>query len=213
VIKSYFYYSTKLKKVYTMAAERDKISFKTKLNYGIGSLGINLSSGIFMAWTQNYYIKMVGINPLLWGLAWVVYLFWNAINDPIFGVISDNTRSRFGRRIPFMMVCTPLLSISFALMFFAPENSTQTIYFVWLLFTLIFYDTCFTIVGLCFGALMSELTIEPTQRASMNLFQALGGGIAIIITYVLPFLLIQNVQPYSQNIPIFQAMVVILAIF
>lgn len=195
-----------------MVAEQDKISGKTKLNYGLGSFGINLSSGIFGAWTQNYYIKMVGIDPLLWGFAWIVYLFWNAINDPIFGYISDNTRTRFGRRIPFMMACTPLLSISFALMYFTPMDSTQIVYFIWLLFTLIAYDTCFTIIGLCYGALMSELTIEPTERASMNLFQALGGGGAFILTYVLPFLLIQNVQPYSQNIPLFQSMVIILAI-
>ena len=192
---------------------RDRVSIGTKFNYGLGSLGINLTAGLFGAWTLNFYIKIVGIDPLLWVLAWIFYMVWNAINDLIFGYLSDKTRTKYGRRIPFLMVCGPLLSISFILIYFTPENSEQWVYFVWLLITLISYDTFFTIVGLCFAALLSELTIEPKERASMNFFGAIGGGIAIGVTYIIPFLLIQNIQPFSQNRPVFQVIVVFLAIF
>jgi GPH family glycoside/pentoside/hexuronide:cation symporter len=190
----------------------EKILLKTKFNYGLGSLGLQLTSGLFAAWTLTYYIKIVGISPLLWALAFIIHFFWNAINDPLFGYLSDNTHTKYGRRIPYLMVCGPLLSISFVLLYFVPANAEQWVYFIWLVLTLLAYDSFFTIVGLCFNALLSELTIEPDERAKLNLFAGFGGGLGIGITYILPILFIKNIQPYSQNRPIFQTIVIIIAI-
>jgi len=196
-----------------MEIKKDIIPLKTKAYYGLGSFGLQLTSGLFAAWTLLYYIKIVRIDPLLWALAWIIYLIWNAINDPLFGFISDNTRTKYGRRIPFIIVCGPLMAISFVFLYLTPTDSEQWVYFIWLIVTLIAYDGFFTIVGLCFNALMSELSIEPDERAKMNLFASIGGGIGLSITYALPILFIQNVQPYSQNRPAFLMIVVVLAIF
>ena len=195
-----------------MEEKKDIIPLKTKVNYGLGSFGLQLTTGLFAAWTLLYYIKIVGINPLLWALAWIIYLVWNAINDPLFGFLSDNTRTKYGRRIPFIIVCGPLMAISFVFLYLTPTDSEQGVYFIWLLVTLIAYDSFFTIVGLCFNSLMSELSIEPDERAKMNLFASIGGGIGLSITYALPILFLQNVQPYSQNRPAFLMIVVVLAI-
>ena len=201
-----------------MEEKKDIIPLKTKVNYGLGAFGLQLTTGLFAAWTLLYYIKIIGINPLLWALAWIIYLVWNAVNDPIFGYLSDRTNTKYGRRIPYIMVCTPLMSLCFVLLYFTPLESeggvisAQFIYFFWLLVTLIAYDSFFTIVGLCFNALMSELSIEPDERAKMNLFASIGGGLGLSITYALPILFIQNIQPYSQNRPVFLMIVVVLAI-
>lgn len=194
-------------------AGSEEISLDTKIYYGLGAFGAGLTTGIFLVWTMNFYIKIIGIDPLLWALAWLFYMIWNAINDPLLGYLSDKTKTKYGRRIPFIMIGGPLLSLNFALLYFTPVNGTQTIYFMWLLITLIAYDTCFTIVGFCFRALMSELSIEPKERASINLYGAIGAGFALIISFLIPFFLIDNnAQPYSQNRPIFLMMVVVLAI-
>ena len=195
-----------------MEIKKDIIPLKTKINYGLGALGLQLTAGLFGAWTLIYYIKIVKIDPLLWALAFILYFAWNAINDPIFGHISDRTRTRYGRRIPFIMVCSPLMSLSFIMLYLTPTESEQWVYFLWLLVTLIAYDSFFTIVGLCFNSLLSELSIEPEERANLNLFAGIGGGIGIAVSYALPILFIQNVQPYSQNRPIFLAIVVLMAI-
>lgn len=195
-----------------MEIEKDIIPLKTKINYGLGSFGLQLTTGLFGAWTLTYYIKIVKIEPLLWVLAFILYFAWNAVNDPLFGHLSDRTHSKHGRRIPFIMVCSPLLSLSFILLYFTPTESEQWVYFLWLLITLIAYDSFFTIVGLCFNSLMSELSIETEERAALNLFAGIGGGIAIAISYALPILFIQNVQPYSQNRPIFLGIVILIAI-
>ena len=195
-----------------MEIKKDIIPLKTKINYGLGSLGLQLTTGLFAAWTLTFYIKIVKIDFLLWALAWIIYLVWNAVNDPLFGFFSDNTHTKYGRRIPFIMVCGPLMSVSFVLLYLTPTESEQWVYFIWLLVTLIAYDSFFTIVGLCFNSLMSELSIEPDERAKMNLFASIGGGLGISITYALPILFIQNVQPYSQNRPIFLTIVIVVAI-
>ena len=105
-----------------------------------------------------------------------------------------------------------VILIIFILLYFTPTESEQWVYFLWLLITLIAYDSFFTIVGLCFNSLMSELSIEPEERAALNLFAGIGGGISIAISYALPILFIQNIQPYSQNRPIFLGIVILIAI-
>lgn len=194
-------------------SEYDKIPLKTKFLGGFGSFGLNATTNLFLAWTQIYYIKIVGIDPLRWSLAFLIYMLWNAINDPLFGHLSDRTRTKYGRRIPYLMICGPLLSMNFIIMYFAPIESSQWIKFTWLLISLITYDSFFTIVSITFTSLLAELSINPQERAMINLFAGVGNGIGFGIAYLLPLLLINNeAVPYSQNEDIFQLIIIILAI-
>ena len=194
-------------------SEYDKIPLKTKFLGGFGSFGLNVTTNLFLAWTQIYYIKIVGIDPLRWSLAFLIYMIWNAINDPLFGHLSDRTRTKYGRRIPYLMICSPLLSINFIIMYFAPIESSQWIKFTWLLLSLITYDSFFTIVSITFTSLLAELSINPQERAMLNLFAGVGNGIGFGIAYLLPLLLINyEAVPYSQNEDIFQLIIIILAI-
>ena len=195
-----------------MEIKKDIIPLNIKFKYGLGAFGLQSIAGLFTAWTLIYYIKIVKINPLLWSFAWGIYFVWNMINGPIFGHLSDRTNTKYGRRIPYLMVCSPLLSISFILLYLTPINSEQWIYFLWLLLTLITYDSFFTMVSLTFSSLLSELSIEPEERAGLNFFAGIGGGFGLAISYALPILFIKNVQPYDQNRPIFLTIVFVIAI-
>lgn len=191
----------------------DKVSLKIKFFGGLGAFGINLTTGLFVTWTQIFYIKLILIDPLLWSLAWIIYFAWNALNDPIFGHISDKTRTKYGRRIPYLMIGGPLLSISFLSIFFAPTNSSSWTKFSWLLISLLIYDSFFTIVSLCFSSLLAELSINPEERAKINIFSGLGAGIALALTYAIPIVFIFfNTLPRFQEIFTFQIIALILAI-
>lgn len=197
-----------------MSLEYDKVSLKTKIYGGFGGFGINLTTGLFLTWTQIFYIEMILIDPLLWALAWIIYFVWNAINDPLFGHISDRTRTKYGRRIPYLMICGPLLSINFIFIFLAPANSSPWFKFLWLLISLITYDSFYTMVSLCFSSLLAELSINPQERAKINIFSGLGAGVGIAITYIIPIVFINyDLVPFSQNIFTFQIISIILAIF
>ncbi len=90
-----------------------KITLSTKVKFAIGGIRFNLSAGMFVAWLMNFYIKVIRINPILWGLAWILYIVWNAINDPLIEYFGDRTRTKLGRRIPWLIVATPAISNSY----------------------------------------------------------------------------------------------------
>lgn len=191
----------------------DKVPLKIKFFGGFGAFGINLTTGLFLTWTQIFYINMILIDPLMWALAWIIYFIWNALNDPIFGHISDKTRTKYGRRIPYLMICGPVLSISFICIYLVPAYSSTWIKFSWLLISLLLYDSFFTMVSLCFSSLLAELSINPEERALINIFSGLGAGVAVALTYALPILFIFfNPMPLVEEIFTFQIIALILAI-
>ena len=197
--------------------DKFKIKHSTKIQFAVGGIGFNLSAGMFAAWLMNFYIRVIEIDFFFWGLAWILYIVWNAINDPLIGYLGDRTRTKIGRRKPWLIFATPAISISFFLLFFPPIldsslMSSQWIYFFWLLFTLLLYDTFYTIIGIMQMALVTELSIFPEERASTGLFWAIGTLFGQVITFVLPFLLIVNEDPYSQNLPVFQFLTIIFAV-
>ena len=194
--------------------EKFKIETSTKVKFAIGNFGFNLSSGLQAAWLMNVWIKIFHIHPFAWGLAWILYFVWNSINDPLVGYLSDKTRTRFGRRMPWLMVSVPLLTTGFILLFLPPKldptiGVNQWFLFIWLFITLMIYDTAYTIYGLCSGALISELTIQPEERAHMNFFAVIVLSLSVAITFVVPFLLIDTTIPYDENLPVIQSLVLI----
>lgn len=76
------------------------------------------------------------------GIATTVYSLWNAFIDPLFGYITDNTRSKRGRRIPYMRFTAPFLALTFILVWFAPPQAEQQTLFWWMLISMLLYDTC-----------------------------------------------------------------------
>jgi len=201
----------------TSVESKFKIKRSTKVKFAVGGIGFNLSAGLFAAWLMNFYVKVLEIDLFFWGLAWILYIVWNAINDPLIGYLGDRTRTKIGRRKPWLIISAPAISISFFLLFFPPILdptiiSSQWIYFFWLLITLLLYDTFYTVIGIMQMALVTELSILPEERASTGLFWAIGTLSGQVITFILPFLLIVNEDPYSQNLPAFQFLALIFAI-
>jgi glycoside/pentoside/hexuronide:cation symporter, GPH family len=84
---------------------RLKLSYKVV--WGIAALGTSLISGIFGALLPIFYQDYLGLQTGWIALASTLYAIWNAVNDPLFGYISDSTRLKSGRRIPYMRFTAP----------------------------------------------------------------------------------------------------------
>ena len=97
-----------------------KLSLSYKVIWGIAGLGTALISGTFWALLTIFYQDYIGLEAGLFALAMGIYAVWNAINDPLFGYWSDRTRSRWGRRIPYILFGTAPYVITFALLWMAP---------------------------------------------------------------------------------------------
>ncbi|NLE83954.1 MAG: MFS transporter, partial [Chloroflexi bacterium] len=74
------------------------ISSKTRIYYGLASLGMAVVSGIYAVLLTIYYQDYLGLSANWIAIAMVIYAVWNALNDPIFGQITDRTRTKWGRR-------------------------------------------------------------------------------------------------------------------
>jgi GPH family glycoside/pentoside/hexuronide:cation symporter len=83
--------------------------------WGVAALGTSFISGIYGALLPIFYQDYLGLQARWIGIASLIYAIWNAINDPLFGYITDSTRSRHGRRIPYMRFTAPFLALTFIL--------------------------------------------------------------------------------------------------
>lgn len=186
-----------------------KLSLKFKIIWGIASLGGNMISGIFGALLPIFYQDYLGLESKWITLASVIYGLWNAINDPIFGFMSDSTRSKNGRRIPFMRYTAPFLAASFILVWFAPQHATNIWLFVWMLVSMILYDGCYTLIMLVYSALLPELSESDTERNHLQISSSLFGMVGMLLGFLIPDFFRPKAGSDPSFLPLQIAMVVV----
>ncbi len=185
-----------------------KLSLSYKVVWGIAALGTATISGTFGALQPIFYQDYLGLDARWIGIAAVIYAIWNAINDPLFGYITDNTRSKRGRRIPYMRFTAPFLALTFILVWFAPPEAGQQALFWWMLITMLLYDTCYTVIGLVYSALLPEVTESDAERNGLQISSSLFGLLGMLLGFLIPDL----VRPKTGDTslwPLYTAMIVI----
>ena len=163
-----------------------RLSLGYKVIWGIASLGTSLISGIYAALLPIFYQDYLGLQARWIGIASVIYAVWNAINDPLFGYVTDSTRSRLGRRIPYMRYTAPFLALTFILVWFAPAQAGKQALFWWMLVTMLLYDTSYTIIGLVYSALLPEVSESDAERNGLQISSSLFGLLGMILGFVIP---------------------------
>ena len=163
----------------------EKLSFSTKLAYGAGDLGPAITANILVFYLMFFFTNVVGLNV---GLASVILLMgkvWDAINDPLVGVLSDRTKSKWGRRHPWMFWGAIPFGVFFFLQWIIPKFSDNPATNQWGLFwyyviIAMLSQSFYTIVNLPYTALTPELTQDYNERTSLNSFRfafSIGGSI------------------------------------
>ncbi len=159
-----------------------------KIAYSSGSLGIDLANQTFTAYILFFYLDTLKLDPALVGLGWgTLYAIWNSINDPLAGYLSDRTRTRWGRRIPYILLGTPLLVVSFALLWMPPLaiQADSVALFSYFLVMLLLFDLVYTLVTLNRDALFPEMFSDPGERARVSalrvVFSQMGVFIALVV--------------------------------
>ncbi len=155
---------------------RHKLSLGTKLGFGVGDLGGNLFFTAMGFWSLNYLTDTVGIAAAAAGIAIMIGKIWDAVTDPMMGFISDRTRSRWGRRRPYLLFGAIPLFLSMWYFFSAPRFDTATTSgmvwaTVWAALVLCLLNTAYTVVNIPYGSLTPELTKDFKERTSLNGFR------------------------------------------
>jgi len=190
----------------------EKLPRKAKLAYSSSSSALwALSNMVFTPITFYYNIKL-GLSGYLIGIAWLIFIIWNAGNNPIFGMMQDRTKNRLGRRIPYIRYGAPILGILFVLMWIPFVNTNdQLILFFYFLLMLFLVDTVLALMGLANGALPAEMALNSKERANLlvysNLLTAIGTG----VSFVFPLLLLTGDKSTTIH-PFLYPAIIILAI-
>jgi GPH family glycoside/pentoside/hexuronide:cation symporter len=154
----------------TTQSQTNKIPRKTKIFYGIGDLGNAVVNSAIQFFLMKFYTDGALILPSLAGNALLIGKIWDAINDPLFGWLTDKTKSRYGKRRVFMIFGAIPLAIAIALLWFVP-TADKVWTFVWIAITFILFDTVWTLTNVPYYALTSELTDDYDERSSLTTYR------------------------------------------
>jgi GPH family glycoside/pentoside/hexuronide:cation symporter len=166
------------------AAVRVNPGLRTKLLYGLGSVAFGTKDAGFATFLLIFYNQVLGVSATLVSLAIMVALIADAVFDPIIGEISDNWRSRLGRRHPFMYgAAVPVAALYFLL--WNPPHWTSGALFAYLVVNAILVRMAIACYEIPSAALAPELSVDYDQRTSLMafrwLFGALGAGVTLVV--------------------------------
>lgn len=169
----------------------DKVhSLRGHLLYSMGAVPSALPYNMIAASVLLFYETVIKLNPLLFGIVWIIYGIWNAINDPLFGYFMDKIRLKKGRRIPYIIYGTIPMTIGFIFLWWVPyPTSAQDLIFIHCLLMLFLFDSGFTLCMISWSALYTEMYETEKERATVVAMKDLIAFIASFIGIMIPPLL------------------------
>lgn len=163
------------------------LSFTTKAFYGFGSISYGIKDGAFKSFLMIFYNQVIGVPASVVGTAVLVALLVDSLLDPILGQWSDNFRSRWGRRHPFMYASAIPAAGSFLLLWMPPEGLSDTQMFFYIVGVAVLVRSFITMYEIPSSALAPELSPHYDERTSIMAFRyffgVAGGVILAIITF------------------------------
>lgn len=188
----------------------ENLPLKTKLSFGTAETAHAILNGIAFSAITFYYNVKLGLSENLIGLAWLIFAFWNALNDPLFGIIEDRTKSKYGRRIPYIRFGAPIYGFLFILVWiplFGMES--EFLLFLYLLFILFAFDTIYTITGLIMFSMPAEMTVSSKARANLMIYGAIFSALGFLITMTLSVLLLTGSETTTIDPAFILSMVIV----
>ena len=161
-------------------APADRVSVQHRIAYGLGAFVNNLLAAAIGGMVIVLNLGL-GMNPALVGLLGALPRLTDAITDPLMGYISDNTRSRWGRRRPYIFLGAIVAGVTFALLWQLPESRSETYYFWFFLIGSFVFYLGYTIFATPWVALGYELTPDYHERTRLMGTQNFIGQFAYIV--------------------------------
>lgn len=156
--------------------------------YAIGMFGTSIPINMARASAILFYVDLLGMSAWAYGVVMTVYAVIDALDNPLLGHLSDRTRTRFGRRRPWLLIGAPLLSISI-IAFFSPPGVDGVGLVVWFAVFAILCEAFDSMLNANYGALLPELFPAERDRASANSLRQGFQLVALIISLALTPLL------------------------
>lgn len=156
------------------------------LRYAFGMFGTSIPINMFKTYAAKFYVDTLGLSTDSYALILFVYTFVDAIDNPVYGYLSDRTRTKWGRRRPWLVIGALLLGLSFIAFFNPPGFVTaSTLLFTYCFILYMITGTLDSLVNANYGALFPDLFTEESVRAKTNAFRQAFQLVAMVISLAL----------------------------
>jgi GPH family glycoside/pentoside/hexuronide:cation symporter len=170
----------------------EKLPQLTKWIYGFGDLGFSMTSTILGAYFAIFLTDVVGLPVSVAAIAIFIGRSWDYINDPLIGYLSDRTRSRWGRRRPFLLFGPLPFAIAFMMLWWLPPIASETGLAIYYAFAYLVFDAAATMVYMPYFALTPELTQDYDERTSLTSYRMVFSILGSLAAFILPMMIINS---------------------
>lgn len=182
-----------------MQSSSERLSFWRKVGFGLGDI-YGGGSGVIISFYYLYFLTdIIRINAALAGTVILVSKVYDAITDPFEGILTDRTRTRLGRRRPYLLAGIPLVFLSFFLLFYPVDFNDELTRFGFVVFAYLFFSTVVSIVMVSYNALASELSLDYHERTSISSFRIFFSTFSSILCAVLPLEIVKAFPDVRQG--------------
>ncbi|MHB1354357.1 MAG: MFS transporter [Anaerolineae bacterium] len=178
----------------------DRLPWQRKVSYGVADLGFSITGTLIGVFFLVFLTDVAGLRPALAGLAILVAKQWDWINDPIIGHLSDRTKSRWGRRRPFLLFGFIPFGILFTLLWWKAPIAQQGFMALYYAGLMMAYDTVATLTYMPYFALTPDLTDDYDERTSLTAYRMAFSIVGGLFAFVVPTLIIGSFRPENANL-------------
>ncbi|MFV0414077.1 MAG: MFS transporter [Oscillospiraceae bacterium] len=155
--------------------------------YALGMLGYSIPGYMYTSQGTYFYNDKAGLSLSMIALGTIFFVIWDAVNDPLCGFLSDRTRTRFGRRKPWLVLGAPLFGLFMVLFFNPPANAGgPSLLLVYYTITLMLTETANTVITTNYHSLLPELFTSVKERTRANatrqIFSLVGMIAGVVLT-------------------------------
>lgn len=182
-----------------------RLPFRLRVAYGLGELGPAMAGSTLIFFQLVFLTDVAGLSPGWAGAVLLLARVWDAVNDPLIGWLSDQTRSSWGRRLPWMTAAAVPFALFFAAFWWVPGGliipGDQWARFVYYSVVALLYSTAATALGLPHSALTAELSRDYDERSRLTAARmafSLGGSVGGLLLALVVFRLLPAAPPTVQ---------------
>ena len=190
----YYFYRGKITMLKTKAKTSEGLSLKHKIGYALGDAGGCMTFLIMGKFFSNYCTDVLGINEGLVSLLLLLWNIWDFINDPLMGALMDKSFSKnknpHGKFRPWLIRSAPIVCVSFILLYSLPTFFDGIACIVVLFALKVLYEAAYTMFNIPMGALLSAMSSNNHERATLSSARGIGSGIGNAIPIaIMPILI------------------------
>jgi len=168
-----------------MTTGRGELPRAIKLGWAVGELGIATFIGLTMIYLLYFLTQAIGIPPLWAGIALLIPRLWDVLIDPIIGALSDHTRSRMGRRRPYVLAAVCTFGPLFALLFAVPSGLSNFGKAAYVTLLYLLASTAYSLLDVPYSAMAAEFTSDYKERTNLTGYKMIAARAGIVLAVTL----------------------------